>query len=407
MCRQVGSNSVTSASPVTRERYKEHLQPRVQQKTHSGYCLLLVELSSRKIRRNGSTVRIASPWKRNMEIPPFLAKSLLLMCALAGSLCLGVQSLSGQSAISQEPGASAEGRLEDAEQRAGPFAIAGQNYTVVLHEKRLANVSDPIFARSLTDVEIADAAGNISYQKAFSYAIEQGRFARGFSASAQLASGNTGTGLLIYYREQTPASPTSALQTRESWQLFGFANGRLAPLGKPAPIGQGMTGGPFMGVMMRAANGAVSVIGQPDAIEVRAWTGYFYVFVPLRVDWSHGGLAQGQRCMEMIGGGLKEVGCDMRVEAVRKPPTDEFTFARLFVEANENLGSVEHVVVQKDSKVEILGARAITTWNENDELIQPIIADVWLHVRIDDRAGWIQGEEDFSAVGLPATSPAP
>jgi hypothetical protein len=159
--------------------------------------------------------------------------------------------------------------------------------------------------------------------------------------------------------------------------------------------------------MMRAANGAVSVISQPDMIDIRAWTGYFYVFVPLRVDWNHGGLAQGQRCMEMIGGGLKEVGCDMRVEAVRKPLTDEFTFARLFAEADENMGTAEHVVVQNDSKVEILGARAITTWNENGELTQPMITNVWLHARIDDRAGWIHGEEDFSALGLPAASPAP
>jgi hypothetical protein len=342
-----------------------------------------------------------------VRILPFLGKSLLPACAGAASLCLGVLGSSGRPATPQQPGTSADGRVEDAEQHAGPFAIAGQSCTVILHEKRLANVSDPTFARTLTGVEITDAAGNVSYQKTFSYVIERDRFQRSFSGSVQPASGKTGTGLVIYYREQTAASQTSALQTREFWQLFGFANGRLAPLGKPAPIGEGMTGGPFMGVMMREANGAVSVIGQPDTIEVRAWTGYFYVFVPLRADWSHGGLAQGQRCVEMIGGGLKEVGCDMRVAAVRKPPADEFTFARLFVEANENLGSVEHVVVQKDSKVEILGASAITTWNENDELIQPIIADLWLHVRIDDRAGWIHGEEDFSAVGLPAASPAP
>jgi hypothetical protein len=342
-----------------------------------------------------------------MTIPSFLAKSLLPICALTGSLCLGVQSLCRQPAApQQQPGTSAEGRVEDADQRAGPFAIAGQSYTVVLRQKRLANVSDPSFARTLAGVEIADAAGNVSYQKVFSYAIGQGRFERGSSASAELARGKTGTGLVIYYREQTAASPTSAPQTRESWQLFGFVNGKLAPLGRPAPIGEGVTGGPFMGVMMRAANGAVSVIGQPDLIDIRAWTGYFYVFIPLRVDWSHGGLAQGQRCMEMIGG-LKEVGCDLRVEAVRKPPADEFTFVRLFSEANENMGNAEHVVVQKDSRVEILGARAITTWNENDELIQPAIADVWLHVRVDDRAGWIQGEEDFSALGLPDTSPAP
>jgi len=147
-------------------------------------------------------------------------------------------------------------------------------------------------------------------------------------------------------------------------------NGKLAPLGKPVPICEGVAGGPFMG-MMRAANGTVSAISQPDAIEVRAWTGNFYVFVPLRVEWSHGGLAQGQRCVEMFGGRLKDVGCDMRVETVRKPPADQFTFARVFFEANENLGSVEHAVVQKDSKVEILGARAITTWNENAPLGLP------------------------------------
>jgi hypothetical protein len=340
-----------------------------------------------------------------MKFAPSLVKSLLPICALAWSLCLGAQSLSGQPATPQQT-TSAESRIEDAEQRAGPFAIAGQSYTVVLHEKRLANVSDPTFARTLTGVQITDAAGNVSYQKAFSYAIEQGRFERGFSASAQLLSGKTGTGLVIYYREQTAASATSAQQTRESWQLFGFVNGKLAPLGKPAPIGEGATGGPFMGVMMRAANGTVSVIGQPDMINIRAWAGYFYVFIPLRVDWSHGGLAQGQRCMEMIGG-LQEVGCDMRVEAIRKPPADEFSFARLFTEAAETMGNAEHVVVQKDSKVEILGARAITSWNENDELIQPVIADVWLNVRIDDRTGWIHGEEDFSALGFPATSAAP
>lgn len=97
----------------------------------------------------------------------------------------------------------------------------------------------------------------------------------------------------------------------------------------------------------------------------------------------------------------------MRVEAVRKPPGDEFTFARLFPEANENMGEPDHVVMQKDSKIEILGSRAITTWNEDGEWIHPVFSDIWLHVRIDDHSGWIHGSEDFAAVGLPAGSPAP
>jgi hypothetical protein len=342
-----------------------------------------------------------------MRILPFMKKPLLPVCALAVSLCFGVQSLRGRPAAPQQPSTGVDTRVEDVELRTGPFAIAGQNYTVVLHEKRLAGVSDPALAQTLAGLDIADAGGNFAYRKVFSFAIEQGRFSRILTASVEPAAGKTGAGLVIHYREPATPSQNGAAQVAESWQVFGLVNGKLAPLGKPTPIGGGTTGGPYMGVVMKAVNGSVSVISQPDTFELRAWTGYFYVIVPLRVDWSHGGLAEGQRCVEMFGGRLLDVGCDMRVEAARKPPSDEFTFARLFVEAKENFGSAEHVVIGKDSKVEILGSSAITTWNENGDLIQPVFSDLWLHMRFDDRTGWIHGQEDFAAVGLPAGSPAP
>ena len=331
--------------------------------------------------------------------------SLLISCVLA----LGVPSLSAQPfPPPQQPCTSTgtQGQIEDAEQRAGLFAIAGQSYTVVFYAKCLVNARRPALPQTLTSVEISDAAGNVIYKKNFPYTIEQDHFQRNIAASAQLISGNTGAGIVIHYLAQTAASPAGASRAQEFWQLFGMVNGKLAPLGEPAPIGTGGEGGPAMGVVMRASNGTVSMINQPDTIEVRAWTGYFSVFVPLRVDWNHGGLAQGQRCVEMFAGALREVGCDMRVEAVRKPPADELAFVRFFSEANENMGIPEHVVVQKDSSVEFLGSRAITMWNEYAELIQPALSDVWLHVRIDHRAGWIHGEEDFAAVGLPAGSPA-
>jgi hypothetical protein len=342
-----------------------------------------------------------------MRIPLRLGKSWHLIFMWIGLWYLGALRLSGQSAAPPQPSAVADGRVADTEERAGPFSIAGENYTVVLRKRRLETPGDPALAQTLSGMEIRDAAGNVSYQKPFPPVIERGRFQRALSATPELASGKTGAGLVIHYREETANSPASAPQIREYWQLFGLVGGKFALMGKPAPIGEGATGGPFMGVMMRAANGTVSVVSQPDTIEVRAWTGYFYIFVPLRVDWNHGRLAQGQRCMEMIGGGLKEVGCDMRVEAVRKPPADEFTFVRIFGEANENMGEAEHGVIQKDSKVEILGSRAITTWNEHGELIQPVFSDLWLHVRIDDRTGWIHDDDDFAAAGLPAGSPAP
>jgi hypothetical protein len=204
-------------------------------------------------------------------------------------------------------------RIEDTEQRSGPFAIAGQGYNTVLHEKRLISASGITLGQTVVGLEIRDAAGNVSYEKTFSYVIEQGRFQRTLSASPQFNSGKTGTGLVIRYSERIETSPTGEVQTNEFWQVFGFVNGKVGLLGKPVPIGDGLASGPFMGVMMRAANGTVSVIDQPDTIEVRAWTGNFYVFVPLRVDWNHGGLAQGQRCVERLASPLQDVGCPMRV----------------------------------------------------------------------------------------------
>jgi hypothetical protein len=341
-----------------------------------------------------------------MRIPPFLRNSLLAASLLPASLCLRERSVSAQPYPPQSSTAT-DLRMEDYEQRAGPFAVGGQNYAVILRGKRIVNAGGPGPAQTLVDVKITDAGGNAVYEKAFSNATQQGQFSRSFSASAELMSGKTGAGLVIRYLEQSQISRTGVLQSQETWQLFGMVNGKLAPLGTPAPIGSAGSGGPFMGVMMRASNGTVTVISQPDTIEIRAWTGYFSVFIPLRVNWNNGGLAQGQRCMEMWGGGLREVGCDMRVEAERKPPADEFTFARLFSEASENMGTPDHIVLQKDSKVEILGSRAIAMWTENAERIQPNLSDLWLHVRIDTREGWIHGDEDFAAVGLPTGSPAP
>jgi hypothetical protein len=342
-----------------------------------------------------------------MKILSFPESSLISLWALGAVLWLGVPGRTYQGAAAQQASGSAGTQVEDAEVRSGPFLIAGENYTVVVQQKRLASASESAFSQTLARVEIVDASGNVVYSKAFPAAIERGHFQNTVSASTQPTSGTTGTGLVMRYVERHVALKTSSIEARESWQLFGLVNGKLAPLGKPAVIGTPAAGGAFMGVMMRAANGTVSVIGQPDTIEVRAWSGSFYVFVPLRVNWGHGGLAQGHRCVEMFGGALREVGCDMRVEADRKPFTEEFTFVRLLPEAQENPDAAEHVVVQKDSKVEILGARAIVTWDETGELIRPVFSDVWLHVRIDQHEGWIAGEEDFAAIGLPAGSSAP
>ncbi len=299
----------------------------------------------------------------------------------------------------------AAAELEDQERRLGPFTIAGQSFTIVLHEKRLPAAPDPNLSRTLASLEILDASGAILYRKTIPYGVEGGKLRPVVTASAQLLPGDNLTGLLIRYVDQT-AAPASG----ESWQVFGFRNGKLALFERPTGTDPGM-GAPFTGVFMRGGTGAQPMVVQADLVELRVWTGNFRVVVPLRVDWRQGRLAPGERCLEAGGGpGLHETGCDLHVEAQRRPATDEFSFVRMFQQPVEFEGGARHVVMKKNAKVEFLKARAIIRWSGVGDTMRAVLSDLWLRVLIDDNSdkdGWIHGEEDFAAAGLPSGNPAP
>jgi hypothetical protein len=138
-------------------------------------------------------------------------------------------------------------------------------------------------------------------------------------------------------------------------------------------------------------------------MEFRVWTGNFQVTVPVRVDWMQGRLTPGQRCFEQSGRGLPESGCEVPVQAERVPSDQELTFVRLFTEANESMGVPRHVVLRRDSQVDILAARVKLSWDESREVIFFGVDDQnpWLKVRIDGNEGWIHTQEDFNAIGVP------
>src|SRR5689334_9371870 len=118
--------------------------------------------------------------------------------------------------------------VQDLDEQRGPFAIGDQNYTVVLHFKRLSAPSDPLFAQTLASLEIRDAAGSAVYERNFPFALAAGGFRQNLSATVERLSGNTGAGLVIHYTEQTGASQAVQPQAGEFWQLFGLVNGKLA-----------------------------------------------------------------------------------------------------------------------------------------------------------------------------------
>ena len=100
----------------------------------------------------------------------------------------------------------------------------------------------------------------------------------------------------------------------------------------------------------------------------------------------------------------------MPVEAEGHHQGDDPTFVRLFVEPDAGVGVPQHVIVKKDSKVEMLAAKVKIVWDDSGEITDVGIDDelTWLKVWIDGKEGWIHTQEDFLALGIPqAGRPCP
>jgi hypothetical protein len=120
------------------------------------------------------------------------------------------------------------------------------------------------------------------------------------------------------------------------------------------------------------------------------------------VNWMEGKLALAHHCFYQTGHGMAEGGCEMPIEGVeRHPGEQELTFVRMFGEPHEQIVTPAHVVVKKDSQVEILAGKVLVTWVEGKDGIGLGVADdIWVKVRIDGKEGWIHSDEDLQAIGL-------
>jgi len=304
--------------------------------------------------------------------------------------------------------------MEDTAQQLGPFSIRGQNFRVVLHEKRLPGAIDPQFAQTLSSIEIRDATSSVVYQKTFQFGIEEGKLERSLKASAALLSGKYFTGVLISYRLKLDTG-----EDAEAWQVFGYQDGRYKPQDARFRIFDKPRRGDYGAntsaeVQLVTPNGVVTkpMVPEGEIFDIRVWTGNFYVMLPVGVDFANGKLRPGKRCAGTGGAkpGMHEIGCDMRVEAERKPPNEETTFLRVLNGSEPGQGEPLHLVLDKNSKVEILKANAFVDWGLSGDLMQVVFRDVWLQVRIDgdeQDMGWIHTNEDFAAIGLPARSANP
>jgi len=285
----------------------------------------------------------------------------------------------------------AEPKLEDVEERKGPFAIGGQTFTVVLHRKRLGGKGSSEMA--LARLEIIDGAGVVEHREEFGYTMENGTFKEFCMETVDPLTGSNGAGLLV----ETGCLPSAPL-SGGPWQVFGVINGKLSPLGKPIYA---------HGEMGEFVPGKINKIGNltqilPDELRIRVYTGYFFVTVPIRVNWLAGRLELAQHCYYQTGQGMAEGGCEMPVEDVeRHSGEQELSFVRMFSESNEQFGRPTHVVIKKDSKVDILACKVQVGWEEGkDNIGLGAGGDIWVKIRVDGKEGWIHSDEDLQAVGL-------
>jgi hypothetical protein len=249
-------------------------------------------------------------------------------------------------------------------------------------------------------LEIRGHSGSLVYQREFPDPAKSRNPQANVTASAELLPYLNGNLLLVTYHEWLADSRVATF-----WQVFGFMKGKLGLYNGPADE---PTASRMNGIAVPGGSLGMPIAQQGDPVELRMWTGNFYIFVPMVVDWRNTRLIPGQRCFEPgAGAGLRERGCDMRVEAVRRPANEDLGFVRMFREPQEYEGGAKHVVIKKEFQIRYLAARGLIRWAASGDLIQARLPDLWLKVLVnndDDQEGWIHTQEEFQAVGLPFAS---
>jgi hypothetical protein len=326
-----------------------------------------------------------------------------------------------QPAVQSAGTSTAAAEEKERERRLGPFSISGSDYTVVLHNRKQQPGSTQESGDTVVAMEIRDAAGAIQYQRKFPYQEATDTFSDAWSVDARLLAGANGTGLLVSYNfDSEPSAPQQSYPYW--WQVFGVVDGKLKPFGAPVYFEGQLGWEPAAKTNTYKSAGPLSA--RADALQFRIWTGHFRIIYPVRVDWAEGTLRPAQPCDEQAakGGSGEMQSCQYSVLPETDRQITNTTFVTLCARPNEKCENSEKVVVKTNSKVDLLVAQVKAQWNGGvatgpsgksgkGNLMDAMDdaggagwapnEDLWLKVRIDGKEGWMHGEEDFNAFGLP------
>ncbi len=293
-----------------------------------------------------------------------------------------------------QPASQPVPNLVASDQTQGPFHIGGQNFTFVKHVQGVKGSTSGDDS-TVEWWELRDAAGNAICHRQYPVAVDNGTLTDTENIDARELKTRFGQGILVEGGE-LPSAPNGGW-----WiQVFGLMNGKLGPMS-----GVLRTDGAFLGEQIESFKPTPMLVGQRpqavshDVLKFRMWTGNVSIIYGVIIDWIQGRVRPEWTCLTAQG---QPAGCSYPIEADPARGSD-LTFVRLFPEPESGF-TPKHVVVKPDSKIEYIEAEASVSWSTDHDDVSFDVSDpgkVWLHIKIDGQDGWISGEEDFEAVGLP------
>jgi hypothetical protein len=261
----------------------------------------------------------------------------------------------------------------------GPFSVDGRNFTVELNvicykdspHPGMCNEDDEETVKS---VKIQDGGGRTRFDKSFRVAFMH-QLER-YNVTATLLNGSKHQALEIVY-EKLP----SHADTGVSIQLFGLRGGKLQAFnGDPLEF-YGRLGELPPGQQKDSKN-----LLPGDILPIYTLTNYFYILVPVHVDWKSFDL-------EEQSAGEFDVVQQRPYE--RNPDIQSDGFVHLHSSPNQNSDDAGVNVTPK-SDVRVLKARFRKGPPEEHDSPN----EMWLKVSVDGKIGWILGLDDYTAIGL-------
>src|SRR5260370_5175360 len=297
-------------------------------------------------------------------------------------------------AVQIKPIAQAVPKVVASDHSQGPLHVGGQSFTFVKHVQGIEGKASGDDS-TVEWWEFHDAAGNAIYRRQYPVTFDHGTFAETENIDARELKTTLGQGILVEGGE-LPSTPNGGW-----WiQVFGLINGKLTPLSSAMSAD-----GAFLGEQVeryqpsRMFNGQQPQNVSHDVLKFRVWTGNVSIFYGVIINWIQGRVRPEWTCLTAQG---QPAGCHYQIEA-NPIRGKEMTFVRLFPEPQDGF-TPKHIVVKPDSKIEYLEAEASVSWSTDQDNLSFGVADpgnVWIHVKIDDQAGWISAEEDSDAFVLP------